>query len=140
VNLFFDNMLAPALTRAICEFLPCARPNVVERVVHIRGMFHHSTEDQKWLSELKDDHWVILTADLRIQKSSAARSAWMDNRHVVFFLGKGWTNLRPFEQLERMAHVLPRILELASEAERPSGFKVPASSRKIEQLNVHSER
>lgn len=140
MNLFFDNMLSPALAKAFEAFLPCAAPGVVKRVEHLRSMFPLDTTDERWMNELSDNVWVIITADVRIRRSYACRQAWVANRHVVFFLGAKWSTLKPFAQLERMARRMPIMLELARTAERPCGFMVPVDSRRIEPVNVHSER
>lgn len=105
--------------------------------VPLRDKFPPDTPDTVWLHALaKESDWIIISGDERIKHVPAERKAWLDSRHIIFFLAKGWTNIPPFEQLSKLAKVFPDIIKSAERARRPAGFIIRVNALKIEPMSV----
>jgi predicted nuclease of predicted toxin-antitoxin system len=121
VRFFVDNNLSPKIARALHAL---AAPE--HEVVHLRDKYKEDTKDEDWMRALAQEHeWVIISGDVRIRKNPHEVKAWREAGHTIFFLRKGWTNIKPFEQASKLFHFFPEIVKLASSSLRGSGFDMP---------------
>jgi hypothetical protein len=132
VRFFLDNNLAPPLASALHEL---SSKDGYE-VRHLRDLFEPSSPDTEWLPRLSEQGgWVLISGDYRISRNKHEREAWMRSGLTSFFLAKGWTNLRFWDQAWRLVRWWPRIIEQAHLVEPGAGFMVPlAGSGKFKQL------
>jgi hypothetical protein len=80
-------------------------------------------------------NWVIVTGDTRIPKNAQNQDAWRRSNLTAFFLKKGWTNFRLWDQAWRIVRWWPDIMEQAQRVSPGAGFWVPHNySGKFEQV------
>jgi PIN like domain len=99
VRLFFDNNLAPRLAHGFKEFVAGEH-----EVIHLRDRFAANQPDVQWMEELAaESGWIIISADVRIDRNPHEIKAWKTAGHTIFFLKSGWTHLDFWEQVQKLA-------------------------------------
>ncbi len=115
MKFFFDNNLSPKLARCLHVLV---QPDHV--VVHLKERFAANTPDEIWMRTLaREDDWVIISMDTRILRKPHEISAWREAGHTTFFLKKGWSQLRFWDQAQKFVKFFPDIIETASRS--PAG-------------------
>jgi hypothetical protein len=100
-------------------------------------MFPADTPDVEWIRKLAAEaEWVIISGDVRISRNEFERRAWLESRMTAFFLAKGWTVLKLWDQAWRLMKWWPDIVAQAERISPGAGFTVPLRSTKLEQLRV----
>jgi hypothetical protein len=128
-----DNTLAPR----IAEALGALEGPGGHTVKYLREMFSADTPDVDWIRRLASDgDWVIISGDVRISRNEFERRAWRESGLTAFFLAKGWSGLRLWDQAWRLVKWWPDIVAQAEKIRPGAGFIVPLRSSKLEQLPV----
>lgn len=123
MRLFVDNCLPPRLARALHEL---SEPDG-HSVIHLRAKFEPNAADEVWIPTLgQESDWVIVSGDVRITRVPHLRETWAQSGLTAFFLEKGWTNLKLWDQSWYLVRWWPYILSQAAMVEAGSGFFVPA--------------
>jgi len=129
VRFFLDNCIAPRIAQALHA---AAYPD--HQVVHLRDKFPPDISDEDWFGELSaDGDWIVISGDARISRSAHEKQAWRQSNLTVFFLTKGWMNIPPFEQLSKLSHCFPEIVNLCKKARPGSSFNISVHG-KISQI------
>jgi hypothetical protein len=126
VRFFLDNCLSPVQAKAL-HVLSEPEGHLVR---HLSEEFEErNTADEVWLPALsKQGDWVVVSGDLRIFKSPQLRKVWTESKLTTFFLGKGWTNQRFWEQAWWLVRWWPLIVEQSGLVVPGTGFVIPAKS------------
>jgi len=120
VRFFLDNDLSLNLARALAALAADKY-----EVKHLRDKFPADVTDQDWLLTLgREGDWVIVSGDVRITKSRLTRQVWLESGLTAFFLEKGWTGLRFWEQAWRLVRWWPAIMKQAERAKSHAAWLV----------------
>ena len=84
----------------------------------------------------KEGAWVIISGDIRISQNEFERRAWLESGLTAFFLGRGWTKLKLWEQAWKLIKWWPDIVAQAERVHAGAGFVIPVSGSKLTQLRV----
>jgi hypothetical protein len=129
VKFFFDNNLAARIAHGLNKMV---EPE--HSVFHLRDKFPPNTEDAKWMKSLAAEaDWIIITADVRINRNPHEVRAWKEAGHTIFFLKPGWTDLTFWDQANKFTKCFPQILHETKNAEHGTAFIVTTNG-KIERL------
>lgn len=133
MRFFLDNTTPPRFAEAL-RALEGPDGNDIR---HLREKFDPKTPDIDWLKTLAEDGaWVIISGDVRISQNEFERRAWLESRLTAFFLGKGWTSLKLWDQAWKLIKWWPDIVAQAERVHAGAGFVVPVSGSKLTQLRV----
>jgi hypothetical protein len=133
LKFFFDNTTPPRLVDAL-RSLEGPEGHKLE---HLRERFSADTPDVNWIRTLAaEGDWVIISGDIRISQNQFERRAWLESGLTAFFLGKGWTTLKLWDQSWRFLKWWPDIVAQAARIRPGAGFVVPVKSSKLEQLRL----
>jgi hypothetical protein len=124
VKFFFDNNLAPKIAHGLNQMV---EPD--HHVVHLRDKFPANIEDAEWMRKLCEDDWVIVTADVRINRNPHELQAWKEAGHTIFFLKPGWTDLTFWDQATKFTKCFEQVIKEAKDAERGSAFLVSTNGK-----------
>lgn len=125
MNFFFDNNLAPKLAKGLNVFV---QPE--HKIVHLKEKFPGNVEDQRWMSALAaEEHWIIVTADVRIGRNPHEVRAWREAGHTIFFLKPGWTDMPFWAQANKFTKCFPAMIEAATTAKRGASFVVSVNGK-----------
>jgi len=128
LKFFIDANIAPHLARGLAAL---SKPQSIE-VVHLHDKFPASTKDEVWLKELgKEKSWTIVSGDYRIATNPVVREAWKEAGLTTFFLQKGWTNIKFWEQSWKLVRWWPTIIDTARTIQPPKTFWVPLAGNKL---------
>lgn len=130
-----DNNLSPRIAVALHALV---EPEG-HLVKHLTDRFPAATPDEAWIRALgTEGHWVIISGDVRIVRNRHEREAWRQSGLTVFFLARGWRNMRNLERAYRLIQWWPRIVEQAELIEGGAAFEIPirARSGRFRQLKV----
>jgi hypothetical protein len=106
-------------------------------VKHLRELFPVDTPDIEWIQRIASDpDWVIISGDIRISQNEFERRAWLESGLTAFFLAKGWTRLKLWDQAWRLVKWWPEIVAQAIRIKPGAGFIVPLKSARLEQLKL----
>jgi len=108
MRFFCDNNISPKIANALG-----ALANPENEVTHLSKKFTPNTPDIKWISEISDDNYVILSGDPRISRRVHEKEALQDSNLTVFFLGKGWMNINIWKQAAGIIKIFPEVIRLA---------------------------
>jgi hypothetical protein len=129
VKFFFDNNLAAKLAHGLNQMV---RPE--HQVFHLRDKFEPNVEDVVWMKALcGEEGWVIVTADVTINRNPHEVRAWKQAGHTMFFLKPGWTDLKFWDQANKFTKCFPQIIAESQRAARGTAFMVTVNG-KIEPL------
>jgi len=129
LRFFFDNCLAPRISRAIAAL------DHEHRVVHLSERFPRDTPDASWISSLgREREWVIISGDLRISRSKAELEAWKESGLTAFFLASGWGQMSLWDTAWRIVKWWPLIVRQAQSVRAGAGFVVPVTGSRFQQL------
>ncbi len=132
MRFFFDNTTPPRLAEA----LRAIEGKEGHSILHLRERFPPDTEDAVWITTLAgESDWIIISGDIRISKNEFERKAWLESGLTAFFLAKGWTNLKLWDQAWRLVRWWPDIVTQAAMIRSGAGFIVPLKSNKLEILH-----
>jgi hypothetical protein len=132
VKFFFDSNLAPRFAEALRVL-----DGGTHTIKHLRERFAPEIADLDWIKELASEgDWVIISGDVRISQNRSERQAWLESGLAAFFLAKGWTGLRLWDQAWRLMKWWPEIVAQAGRIRAGAGFVVPLKSSKLEQLRL----
>ncbi len=99
-------------------------------VVHLRDKFPSDIADHEWIGALAaDGDWIVISADVRIIKNPVNLEAWRSSQLSGFFLKKGWSQLKLWDQAHRLIRFWPSIMAVASRVEAGAVFLVPTAFR-----------
>jgi hypothetical protein len=133
LRFFLDNTTPPRFAPA----LQALEGPGGHEVRHLRDMFSADTPDIEWLMKLaKEGAWVIISGDIRISQNEFERRAWLESGLTAFFLGRGWTKLKLWEQAWKLIKWWPDIVAQAERVHAGAGFVIPVSGSKLTQLRV----
>jgi hypothetical protein len=133
LRFFFDNTTPPRLVAALREL----EGSEGHKVEHLRERFQPDTPDVDWIRSLAaEGDWIIISGDVRISQNQFERRAWLESGLTAFFLAKGWTNLKLWDQTWRFFKWWPDIVAQAARIRPGAGFTVPIKSSKLEQLRL----
>jgi hypothetical protein len=133
LKFFFDNTTPPRLVAA----LRALEGSEGHKLEHLRERFAPDTPDVNWIRTLgTEGDWVIISGDVRISQNQFERRAWLESGLTAFFLGKGWTTLKLWDQTWRFFKWWPDIVNQAARIRPGAGFIVPVKSSKLEQLRL----
>jgi len=91
VTFFFDNTFSRSIPRILLELDIDA--------THLRDHFPADTKDVVWIPEIGKKGWVLVTADLSVQKRNAERIALREANIVTFFFGTWFLDKRKWDQV-----------------------------------------
>lgn len=132
MRFFFDNNLAPRFAEALRVL-----DGGTHTITHLRERFAPQIADLDWINALASEgDWVIISGDVRISKNRLERQAWLESGLTAFFLAKGWTGLRLWDQAWRLMKWWPEIVAQAERIQAGAGFVIPLKSSKLEQLRI----
>jgi hypothetical protein len=133
LKFFFDN----TMPRRLAEALRVIEGKEGHNIVHLRERFAPDTEDIDWIRALGNEgDWIIVSGDVRISRNEFERRAWLESRLTAFFLAKGWTNLKLWDQAWRFVKSWPDVVAQAGMIRPGAGFIVHLKSSRLEQLRV----
>jgi hypothetical protein len=133
LRFFFDNTTPPRLVAA----LRALEGDEGYNVEHLRERFSPDTPDVDWIRSLAaEGDWIIISGDVRISQNQFERRAWLESGMTAFFLAKGWTSLKLWDQTWRFFKWWPDIIAQAARIRSGAGFIVPIKSSKLEQLRL----
>ncbi len=133
MKFFFDNTTPPRLVAAL-RALEGEEGHTLD---HLRERFAPDTSDVDWIRTLATEgDWVIISGDVRISQNQFERRAWLESGLTAFFLAKGWTTLKLWDQTWRFLKWWPDIVAQAARIRPGAGFIVPLKSSKLEQLRL----
>lgn len=133
MKFIFDHNLPPSLARAIQAL--CEKEIVVE---HLTDRFPATITDKELIENLaKDGNWVIITQDLYrgIHEKEALRASNL----IVFFLAKGWSEVKFWQKAYQLVRWWPIIMEQAERIKGGAVFKIPyqfSGKGKFEQFKL----
>ncbi|MGH7720938.1 MAG: hypothetical protein ACREON_19090 [Gemmatimonadaceae bacterium] len=116
-----DNCISLAMAQAVAVL---ARAQNIE-VIHLSERFPGRTPDTEWISQLREEGWIIVSGDTRISRSPADRAAWHESGLTAFFLADGWAGRRFWVQAAELVRWWPVIVETAQTCSSGSGFLLP---------------
>jgi len=122
MRFFLDNNMSPKIAKALHEL--CKEQN---HVVCLRDMFSPATPDVEWISALSEDQeneWVVITLDRKIRRNPHEEEVWREAGLPTYFLTKGWSKLRFWDQARNFVKLWPSLLEHAARAEEGSSYRV----------------
>jgi len=136
VNVFFDNCTAPVLASTLNGFIS----HYGHSAVHISSMAElpngrHSS-DLEWIEFLRRDSrvWVFISADTRVMKNAAERTALRGAGLHGFITAKGFQKM----PLEHLAGVLvqrwPEIFKITELVAAPAMHEIPVKGSKLRPL------
>ena len=129
MNFFVDANLAPKLAHALSALSDAEGITVT----HLVDKFARNTPDEKWIVDLAlEKDWVIFSGDYRITKNPQTRIAWQQSGLTSFFLQKGWTNLKFWDQAWKLVKWWPTIIETARNIQVGTSFLVPITATKLQ--------
>ena len=132
MNFFLDNTLPPRFAVALQ-----ALEGDEHHIVHLRTKFAPDTRDVDWIRSLASEgDWVIISGDIRISQNEFERREWLNSGMTAFFLAKGWTTIKLWDQAWRLIKWWPAIVDQALRVQPGAGFIVPLRSARLEQLRV----
>lgn|SRR5208282_6495130 len=121
----------------IAEALQVLEGTEGHEIVHLSRKFSRDTPDIEWIQKLAEEgNWIVVSGDVRISKNEFERRAWLESGLTAFFLSKGWTSLKLWDQAWRLAKWWPEIVTQAERIRPGAGFVVPLKSAKLEQLRI----
>lgn len=124
MRFLLDNCLADRLAIALNVL---SSPDGHE-VTHLAEKFGRDVKDVDWIRKLGEEgDWVIVSGDYKITKRPHERSVWSNSGLTAFFLEKGWTNYKFWDQSWRLLRVWPHIVEQARMIQPGAGFLVPVT-------------
>ena len=125
MKFFFDNNLAAKIAKGLNGFVS---PD--HQVVHLKDQFAANTDDSVWMGELaRQQHWIIVTADMRIGKNPHEIEAWKQAGHTIFFLKPGWLKMNFWDQAQKFVKCFPEIMRRAEQAKQGSCFIVSVNGK-----------
>jgi hypothetical protein len=126
VKFFFDNCIAPALSKAIASL---AGSKGIE-VVHLSERFvDRSIADIEWISTIREEGWIIISGDTRITRSPAERAAWHESGLTAFFLDDAWARRNFWVQAAELVRWFPAIIETVKTCVPGSGYRLPMKGK-----------
>ncbi len=133
MKFFLDNTLPPRLAEAL-RALEGPQGYAIK---HLREMFQPDTPDVEWIRKLAaEGEWVMISGDVRISRNQFERRAWIESGLTAFFLAKGWSGLKLWDQAWRLVRWWPEIVAQAEKIRPGAGFIVPLRSARLEQLRM----
>jgi hypothetical protein len=128
LKFFFDNTTPPRLVAALRALEGEEGP----KLEHLRERFAPETPDVDWIKTLAaEGEWVIIPGDVRISQNQFECRAWLESGLTAFFLAKGWTGLKLWDQAWRFFKWWPDIVAQAARIRPGAGFIVPLRSSKL---------
>ena len=131
MNFFFDQNLPPVVARAL-NLLYEPSGHVI---VHKNDKFPNRSilNDEVWISALAaEGAWVIVTRDRRMRRKRIHYTVLIQSRLTAFFLQPAWDRIKSLDLSHGLIERWPEILELSTECESGSHFRVPYPSGRIE--------
>lgn len=96
------------------------------QVIHLQDQFPPETADIEWISKLGDEgDWIIISGDTRISRNRHEQEVWRQAGLTTFFLAKGWTNQKIWDQAASFVRWWPRIVEVAQFVQPGATFEIP---------------
>jgi len=133
MRFFLDRNVPLRLCRILDIF---DHENTIE---HHDDYFDQHTTDIEWLATLRS--WTpipsVVSGDLRILKNPAEAQALREADLTFFALEKQWTRLAWHDWAWRMVKVWPLIS--STHARRPTVYRIPLSTNKIETMGPTSQ-
>ena len=133
MRFFFDNNIAPVIARSLHEL----SKDDGHRVVHLREKFAVDTPDIIWIGSLATEKWwTVVSGDIQMSRKKHEAKAWQDSGLTVFFLAKGWNNLKFWDKAWRIVRWWPSIIEYV-EADNKGAFIVSSNfNGKFTRINL----
>lgn len=109
-------------------------------IEHHDHQFDSTTADTIWLQEIsrREIRPVVVSGDLRILRNRAEAQVLSDADLTFFVLEPGWTKLSWNDQAWKFLKVWP-LITAKSNPRRPSIFRVPMSTNKIDFFGLTAE-
>lgn len=109
-------------------------PFVVEYQDDRKHGFAHDLADDKWLAEVSQKKWVVISHDKRFHTDSIAIEAVRQHKGRVFYL-EGGSSVK-WDKLRRFAAAYKRIEAIANTEKPPFIYRVTYSDRVIRVLKI----
>ena len=126
MNFFFDNNLSRRLARSLHEL---SQPD--HSVVHLKDKFSPKTDDADWIRALVKERkdWIIVTADVSMQRTPHELEAVRESGLTAFFLVPAWSHVGHWVKAAKLIKIWPQIMSNAGSIERGVAFEVPIRGR-----------
>lgn len=118
------------MARAVREL---AKAQGIE-VVHLSERFARDTPDERWLTELGAEGWIVVSGDTRISRNKVERLAWLESGLTVFFLDDGWSSRTFWVQAAELVRFFPDILLTAKKHPSGAGFLLKFKANSLRQI------
>ncbi|MDH2349558.1 hypothetical protein QCM80_02520 [Bradyrhizobium sp. SSUT112] len=131
MKVFFDNCTPPVFAGCLNALI---QPDG-EEARHVRFMpeygLTHATADVEWITRLGSDaaSWVVITADQRIRKNEAERTAWIRAGLKAFVLAKAYQKMPINQSAANLLWRWPEMRTFISSAAAGSMFELPINKR-----------
>jgi hypothetical protein len=126
VRFFIDNNLSPSLAKGMAEF--------GEDVVHLTDHFPPDAKDEEWLKFVGKNGWILITRDERIRWRPGELEALRTHHVGAFFLGG--KNRSRCDLIQQLVRNWDRFKEVAAKQRRPFAFRVRATGRAFDQIDL----
>ena len=133
MRFLFDNTLPPKLAKALNILV---QPE--HEIRHLKEPFFASIQDEDWIKGLgEDDHWIIVTADMRAERNAHEFDAWKQTKRPVITLKSGWLDLPFWRQMNILTKSFPKIISALHRlgTDQPLGL---TTSGKVERFRMRS--
>lgn len=125
MRFFLDNCLSPRHANALAALL-----DGDHAVAHLSQRFPRNTPDEEWITRLgSDGDWIVITGDSRISRNHHERKAWEESGLTMFYLKKGWMNLKVIQQHVVLVKCLEQIIDLAASHPKGSSFSITVNGK-----------
>ncbi|MBA8901244.1 hypothetical protein [Phyllobacterium sp. P30BS-XVII] len=130
MKVLFDHNLPPRLARGLQILL-----GEQYKIVALRDRFEPNIKDIDLIKALgAQGGWVLISADRRITRNKAEKSAFQSSRIIGMFLSQGLYKAPMLKQAERLIALWPVIETTASTMKGGSMFELPMKSYKLSPL------
>jgi len=121
---FCDNNISTNLTKA-CGIL--AGP--YDSFVHLTDEFPTNTIDEIWMNGIKNKGYIVICGDPKIASNPHEKQILIESGLTVFFWGKGWMNMRVWDQDSLFFKVIPDIKIEVNKLENNGLFSIDRSGK-----------
>lgn len=128
VKLFFDNCIGYPISEAIGKLLQFHTTKF--EVKHINDYFVDSTPDEKWIPDISNDDWIVITAD-RARRYGGKKLPSICNQYNVthILLSGKLHNAKQFEKAKAIIGQISNIIDIANE-DKGGRFSLQYTSNK----------
>lgn len=129
MRFFFDACISHRVADAVSLLVPPKSDLEIHSLWKRYG--RDGVPDPEWLGDLaKEGNWIILSADVAMQRSAVERKAWLQANLTSYFF-VGLTNQARWEHAAMVMRWMSVIHAHAKTAEQGSAWKAPKGGNRL---------